>query len=101
MSQNCINAQNTSNSLYNNFPGENWLGVISHLWTGNEEVVKFKDKYKIKYSLILDKSNEIHNKYKVKNFPTLILIKNNKEVFRTEKLDKINMIRNKIIQYRK
>jgi len=83
MSNNCIAAQNEVNSLSERAKEFKWTGVISRLWTGDKELKKYKEKYNIKYPLAIDVNDQEYRKYKVKEFPTVIVFKNGKEVFRT------------------
>jgi thiol-disulfide isomerase/thioredoxin len=87
MSLNCIKSQETVNMLYEEFPQIAWSGIVSHLWTSEKEINKFKIKYNIKYPLILDEKNEMFIKYNVKHFPTLILTKNGKNIFKTQEFN--------------
>lgn len=87
MSKNCIDAQNAINTLYQKFPEYNWIGITSRLWTGEKELNTYKKKYKIVHPIAIDTSNDTFFTYKVKKFPTLILIKNGKELVRIAEFD--------------
>jgi len=82
MSSNCVKAQNIVNMLSEKFSQLNWVGVASRLWTGEKELEKYRGKFHIKHSLIIDDTNEEFLNYQVKDFPTLVLVKNGEEVFR-------------------
>lgn len=82
MSQQCIRAQHSINSLYKKYPQYNWIGIASRLWTGDKELAEYKEKYNIEHTLVIDTSNETFLQYGVKNFPTLLFIKNGKELYR-------------------
>jgi len=83
MSQSCVAGQQQANAIYKESADLNWLGVISHLWTGDKELGEYKDKYQIVYPLAIDSNNQEFVRYQVKDFPTLILLRDGKEVFRT------------------
>jgi len=100
ISTRCINAQNTINTLYKKFPEYNWVGVVSRLWTGDEELKKYSEKYNISHPLAIDISNELFFKYKVKNFPTLIVLNNGKQVLRINEFNDIEYLANKLKQYK-
>ena len=87
MSKNCIAAQHIINTLYQKFPEYNWVGITSRLWTGEKELNKYKKKYNIIHPIAIDTSNDAFFTYKVKKFPTLILIKNGKELTRIVEFD--------------
>ncbi len=84
MSINCISAQKQVNDLYVRYPQFNWQGVMTRLWTGNKELKTYQKKYKIKYSLAVDKTNATFLRYRVKAFPVLIVLKNGKQIFRLD-----------------
>jgi thiol-disulfide isomerase/thioredoxin len=83
MSINCINAQKQINALNKKHPGLNMTGIVSRLWTGDKELSEYKNKYNIEYYLAIDTNNQEFMKYNVKYYPTLILLHNGEEVFRT------------------
>ncbi len=91
-SKQCITAQNTVNKLYKQFPDYNWVGVVSRLWTGEKELVKYTNKYNISHPLAIDTSNEVFYKYDVKQFPTLIILKNDKVVLRLTDFNNITKL---------
>ncbi len=85
VSKNCINAQNTINTLYKQFPQYNWVGIASRLWTEEKELEEYKAKFGVFHPLDIDTSNKLFFNYRVKNFPTLILMKEGEEVTRVSK----------------
>lgn len=96
MSKNCVNAQNAVNTLYQKFPQYNWTGIVSRLWTGAKELEKYRKKYNILHSLTIDTSNKAFFDYEVKDFPTLVLVKNGKEVLRINKFNNEKELSNKL-----
>lgn len=82
-SKNCIAGQRHANSLHVDHSQFNWIGVTSRLWTGAKELNQYIEKYQIKYPHIIDINEQEFIKYNVKKFPTLILVQDGKEVFRT------------------
>ncbi len=83
-SKQCVTAQNSVNYLYKKFPNYNWIGVVSRLWTAEKELEKYTKKYNVSYPLAIDTSNEVFLKYGVNQFPTLIMLNNNKVVLRVK-----------------
>ncbi|GLX79910.1 hypothetical protein tinsulaeT_32500 [Thalassotalea insulae] len=86
VSQSCITAQQNANVLYQQYPQIAWQGVISRLWTGEKDVSAYKKKYTIEHPIALDKTNQLFHQYAVNDLPTLILIKDNKVLLRTNDL---------------
>jgi len=78
ISKSCTIAQESVNSFYKQYPNIAWNGVISRLWTGDKDLLDYKKKYTITHPIEIDKSNHLFHQYLVKDFPTLILIKDNK-----------------------
>lgn len=83
VSENCIAGQKLTNELYAKYPDVVWQGISNRLWTGEKELSEYIEKYKVPFSLDIDKSNELHVKYKIRDFPTLIVFRNGKEEFRS------------------
>lgn len=87
VSQNCVTAQRQVNKLYEQYPQINWVGVASRLWTGAPELAEYKKKFNVQHPLTIDSTNNVTFDYGVKNYPTLILLKRGKEVFRTQHIN--------------
>jgi thiol-disulfide isomerase/thioredoxin len=101
ISKNCIEGQKQANILYKDHPELNWIGIASRLWTGDKELKEYKNKYKIEYSLFIDISDQEFIKYKVKKFPSLILLQEGEEVFRTSNFSDSNKISSVIKNFQK
>jgi len=84
MSKDCITAQHSINSLYTQYPKLNWQGIATRLWTGDKELQDYKKKFDVTHPISIDKTNKIFLNFKVKRFPTLILIKNGNELARID-----------------
>ncbi len=91
-SKHCITAQTQANVLHKKYPNVNWVGVATRLWTGEPELAKYKKRFNVQYKLLVDTSNDVIFKYKVKNYPTLILLDKGQEVFRTQDLNQSTLI---------
>jgi len=83
MSKQCINAQNYISKASKIHNAINWQGVISRLWTGKAELSEFKNKYKITYPIEIDKQNQLFQQFNISTLPTLVIIKDNKVLFKT------------------
>ncbi len=87
VSNSCITAQKSISFLSKKYSNIVWNGLVSRLWTGEQDLSAYKKKYGIKYMVNIDKSNQLFHKHKIKDLPTLILIKNNRIIFRSSKID--------------
>lgn len=99
ISKQCVNAQKAINILYRKFPNYNWIGVVSRLWTGEKELNKYIKKYTIKHPVAIDTENKVFYQYGVKNFPTLIVLHQGKEVLRLTNFNKRKDLITELKQY--
>lgn len=88
-SKNCVASQQTVNQLSQEFPQVNWFGVATRLWTEQKDVVDYQKKFSVKFPINIDLTNEIVFSRKVKNYPTLILLKDGQEFYRSSSVDYI------------
>jgi thiol-disulfide isomerase/thioredoxin len=82
ISQQCTDAQRVVNELYEKFPNWNWMGVASRLWTKENDLQEYVKRYSVKHDFAIDTSNEAFFTYKVKDIPTLLILKHGIEQFR-------------------
>ncbi|MFV1985402.1 MAG: redoxin domain-containing protein [Thiohalomonadales bacterium] len=99
MSKQCVTAQNSINALYPQFPQFNWVGIASRLWTGEKELEEYKKKYNIIHPIEIDTTNNAFFNYRVKKFPTLILVNNGKEVLRINEFNNQKQLSEKLKQF--
>jgi len=95
----CVSAQKNINALSQKLSNIKWHGFVSRLWTGEQDLIAYKKKYKIKHDVEIDKSNQLFHQYLVKDLPTLILIKNDKIIFNSSELgnkEKLELILSKL-----
>lgn len=83
LSKNCIAGQQQVNELFQKANHVNWIGIISHLWTGEKEMEEYREKYNIPYFMMVDSQDQEFVRFNVKDYPTLILLNEGKEVYRT------------------
>ncbi len=100
IAKNCIAGQQQANALSKATPDINWLGITSRLWTGEKELHEYKDKYQIDYSLVIDSNDQEFVRYKVKDFPTLILLQDGKEKFRTSDFSDEKKVADAILEFK-
>ncbi len=82
-SQQCIAAQNSVNNLTQQFGNIEWQGIISRLWTGPAELANYTKKYQVKHPIAIDVSNSMFHQYGVKQFPSLVVVKNGAVILKT------------------
>jgi len=87
------------NNLRWKHPKIKWQGILTRLWTGKEEREKYQEKYNISYPLAVDYSNSLFHQFKVRDLPTLLLVKNGKILFRTTENQPLSTIESKISQH--
>lgn len=79
-SKNCVLAQKNVNELSMKYPDIVWHGIVSRLWTGDKDLLEYKNKYEINYNLSIDKSNQLFHQHLVKDLPTLVVINDGKVI---------------------
>ena len=82
-SQQCISAQNSVNNLSEQFDEFAWQGIISRLWTGPSELANYTKKHHIKHPIAIDVSNSMFHQYGIKEFPSLVVVKNGVVILKT------------------
>lgn len=90
MSKACIAGQTEFNRLSTQLKSTLFKTVVSHLWTGPEEVSKYAKKYHISHPVVLDDNGDAFFAFGIRNFPTFVIVKNHEEIFRTTSFDKLN-----------
>lgn len=55
-------------------PGVRWVGIASGLWATREEVVQYRDKYKIAYPIVLDESGALFRAFNVTSVPVVVVV---------------------------
>jgi len=89
MSAACIDAQQSMNRLYERQPDLELQGVATRLWTGEKELQKYVVKYEVAFPMSVDTSNETYFALNVKTVPTLVVLKDGREVARTKELGSV------------
>lgn len=71
----CREAQDTLSAAYaNTDPRPNIIGIASRMWTGHEDVRTYQQDTGVNYPLALDQTNDIFQSYRIRRFPTLIVV---------------------------
>ena len=69
--------------------GIRWVGIASGLWATREDVVEYRDKYKIAYPIVLDESGALFRAFDVTGVPVVVVLDAEGRVRqRVERLDK-------------
>lgn len=82
MAENCQNAVKAVADVQQRYPAVPLQGFVTHLWTEATDVTEYQQKFAITYPVTLDKDNARMQQYQVSGFPTLIVLKEGKEVMR-------------------
>ncbi len=96
ISQNCIAGNSLLATLPKIFPKIRWQGYISRLWTGEPELTEFKSKYDLNLPLEVDTENTVFLKFKVNQYPTLILLEKGKIVGQIQDFTNPNSVKMKV-----
>ena len=87
MSSNCVKATHLVNDLYQRYPKTALQSYVSHLWTDEKYLRDYTEKFAIKYPVVIDKNGNIARHYQTSEYPTLLVIKNGKEIRRITRFD--------------
>ncbi len=80
MAKNCIAAQKFFNAHAKN--NKNSLIITTRLWTGAKDIIDYREKFKPQAKVIMDANNQAFVEHNIHQFPTFVLFKNGKEVYR-------------------
>ncbi len=97
MAKNCMAAQKFINQQKKIKPDWQWLVVANRLWTGEPELNKYRDRHKTNVKLTIDTSNTSFIDNKIRNFPTLVIFENGKEILREEDFSDTQKISQEIL----
>ena len=96
MAKACADGQTTINQLQQSFPELHWFGVVSHLWTGEDELQEYINKFNVPYPVAIDSMGDVFFTHGVKRYPTVILFKDGKARFRSADLTDIQPLKEAI-----
>lgn len=95
MSQQCVRSQILINELSSKNKKIKWRGVATRLWTNEEDVRKYAHKFNVSYPLEIDTTNQEIFASRIRVFPTLVLLENGKEIYRTTAFDETEMCKSR------
>lgn len=87
LSSNCINALQTVDKLYRSTPKLQLSAYVTHLWTEPTDVDDYSKKFSLPYKVSMDDNNEQFRRYKATGYPTVIVLKDGKEITRITEFD--------------
>lgn len=87
MSNACIQAQRNMNQIHEQLPDVALLGVASRLWTGENDLQEYIEKYEVSHPFKIDETNSAFLALEITTFPTMVVMNNGKEVLRTSDLE--------------
>jgi len=82
LSRNCTAAQRAVNRLYRQWPGLQWNGVASRMWTGSDELDGYRERYEVEHPLEIDSTNCIVLRHDIRQFPALLVLEDGREILR-------------------
>ena len=82
IAHNCLQANNTVNQLIKHNPQLNIQAFVNHLWTENDDLQAYKQRLNITYPVNIDDNNALFQLYRATGYPTVIVLKQGKEVAR-------------------
>ncbi len=88
----CVRAQQAVNTWQKELKSMSFVGVASGLWADNKDLADYKKKFDVAYPVVSDANNDLFPKYKISKFPTLVVMRDGKELFREDQFDKLDAI---------
>ena len=92
MAQQCKSAQSDLNTLHKRLPDMPWHGVANHLWTDEQALKEFTQKYNLRIDFSIDTFGVLFNSFKVRDIPTLVWIKDGKIVKRITDFENMDAV---------
>lgn len=89
MSQNCIEQQKQANALSQAYPDLVITGVLSHLWTNEDALEKYKRRHDVTFELSIDDDGARFFRHNVKRFPTYLVLVDGKPALRSQSAEDI------------
>ncbi|CAA0125312.1 Thiol-disulfide oxidoreductase ResA [BD1-7 clade bacterium] len=81
-SKNCIAGQHYFDQWVEKNTDANSLLIASRLWSNNDDLDAYKEKYRVNYNTHLDDTNALFFHYGIRSLPTLLILENGQEISR-------------------
>lgn len=75
------------NELSNEFPDVNFVAVCSNHQDSLEDLIAYRDKYKIEFSIVKDENNIVADQYQAKRTPEVFLLDQNLDICYRGRID--------------
>lgn len=99
LSEHCQQALDFIQQLHQQNPSVAVKVYVTHLWTAEADVKQFAETTKIPYPVTLDNNNQQFQRYKVSQYPTLLVVKESKDVERIENFENAKAVAQKLEKY--
>lgn len=96
MASNCINALQLVDKLYRSNPQLQLTAYVTHLWTEQADVSEYIKKFAILYPVTMDNNNQQFRQLKANEYPTIIVLKDGKEVGRFTDFDNVEKVQKEL-----
>jgi len=96
MASNCTNALQLVDKLYRSKPNLKLIAYVTHLWTEQTDVDDYIKKFSIPYSVSIDDNNNQFRQLKANEYPTLLVLKDGKEIGRFTDIDNVEKIQKEV-----
>lgn len=99
LSEHCQQALDFIQQLHKQNPSVAVKVYVTHLWTAEADAKQFAETTKIPYPVILDSNNQQFQRYKVSQYPTLLVVEEGKDVERIENFENAKAVAQKLEKY--
>ncbi len=96
MSSNCINALQLVDKLYRTKPQMQLMAYVTYLWTEQTDLADHIKKFAIPYPVTIDEKNQQFRQLKANEYPTLIVMKDGKEIARFTDFDNTEKVQKEV-----
>jgi thiol-disulfide isomerase/thioredoxin len=97
MSKNCINATHALNQLHQENSNVPLKAYVTYLWTEPKDLDEYLKKYAIAYKVDIDQENKLARHYQVTQYPSLLILKDGKEVKRFDRFDNPHLLKQALV----
>lgn len=88
LSEYCKEQQQALSETARQRTGINWLVVVNHLWTTDEDKKSFTDRYNLTMPVVIDEQGEQFFASQIRQVPTLLVTRGTEILYRTDSVEK-------------